>query len=108
MFGLHREQGIHDARRLPEGVGQSRVAKVDVVEHRGNENLIYRTIGQSSLMTRMDTSVRVRPGDAVPVAINMRKIHLFDPVTEQAILTDATHAGGEAGLVDSGRRNDPR
>jgi multiple sugar transport system ATP-binding protein len=83
-----RPEDIHDGRRVaPEGK-PSAAAKVDVVEDMGNENFVYLTSGESSFMARMDSSVRVRPGDNLPIVIDTHKIHLFDPATEKAILSN--------------------
>ena len=83
-----RPEDIHDARRIGSNGDLQAAAKVDVVEHMGNENFIYLTTGESSFMARMDSSVRVQAGDTLPIVIDTHKIHLFDPATEKAILSN--------------------
>jgi multiple sugar transport system ATP-binding protein len=98
-----RPEDIHDSRRQPTGDAPSTLARIDVVEHMGNENFIYLTLGQSSFMARMDSSVAVRAGDNLPISIDTRKVHLFDPATETAILAHSADSSGLAASVDRSR-----
>lgn len=60
---------------------------VDVVEHLGNEQLIYVQSAAAhvvegsevkSLTARVDPDVSVRPGDNVTIALDPARVHLFD------------------------------
>jgi len=60
-------------------------AKIEVVEHMGNEDFIHLTCGSASFMTRTSELANPKPGDVLSITIAARKAHLFDPVTEMAI-----------------------
>ena len=66
------------------GVPSSR-AKIEVVEHMGNEDFIHLTCGSSSFMTRTNELANPRPGDMLSIAVAAGKAHLFDAVTEMTI-----------------------
>ena len=51
----------------------------------GNENFVHLTSGESSFMARVGSMVDPKPGDMLPITVAAHKIHLFDPVTEQAL-----------------------
>ena len=77
---------IHAAGEPPLSGGVSSIrAKIEVVEHMGNEDFIHLTCGASSFMTRTALSVNPKPGDTLSIAVVASKAHLFDPVTEVAI-----------------------
>jgi len=87
MLGV-RPEDIHDARRSAVDADRQN-ARVDVVEHMGNEKFIHLSSGELSFMARMESAVQVKAGDTLPIVIDARKIHLFDPATEKAILANA-------------------
>jgi multiple sugar transport system ATP-binding protein len=67
---------------------------VEVVEHLGNEQLLYLRIpGQTALIgaeirstvARVAADVNVRVGDAVTLAVNASRIHVFDPSTSNRL-----------------------
>jgi multiple sugar transport system ATP-binding protein len=80
------------------------LGSVEVVEHLGNEQLIYlQTPGEilpesaakaretsdnsgaialgPSVAVRVDAGVRVAPGDRVALAVDLARLHIFDPAT---------------------------
>ncbi len=78
-----RPEDIHDARHSSSGPSPT-LARIDVVEHMGNENFVHLTSGASNFMARMGSAFDPRPGDLLPIAVAAHKVHLFDPTTEQA------------------------
>jgi multiple sugar transport system ATP-binding protein len=60
--------------------------KVDVVEVLGSDQYVYGTVGGDPIAARVDPQLRVSPGDRVRLGIDTRRLHLFDPDTELAIL----------------------
>jgi multiple sugar transport system ATP-binding protein len=81
-----RPEDIHDARDAAPNAGTPADAKIDVVEHMGAENVLHLTSGEASFLARVDRSVDPRPGDMLPIVVDARKIHLFDPGTENSIV----------------------
>jgi ABC-type sugar transport system ATPase subunit len=60
---------------------------VELVEHMGNENFVYLRSGEASLLARMDRAMYPTRGAALPVVIDTRKVHLFDPRSGRALLS---------------------
>ncbi len=79
------------------GAPNSLIGTVDVVEHLGNEQLVYlqvpgatisATTAKSAETTgavtaRIGPGVQVRPGEPITLAVDVAKLHLFDPTTTQ-------------------------
>src|SRR2546422_4085840 len=61
-------------------------ATVDVHEPLGSDSILYLTAGAHSIVARVDARTQARMGDSVEVIFNMRKMHLFNPETQQAIM----------------------
>ena len=81
-----RPEDIHAAGAPASTGGASSIrAKIEVVEHMGNEDFIHLTCGSSSFMTRTSELANPKPGDMLSVTIAASKAHLFDAVTEMTI-----------------------
>ncbi|MCL5036936.1 MAG: sn-glycerol-3-phosphate ABC transporter ATP-binding protein UgpC [Chloroflexi bacterium] len=65
-------------------------AKVDVVEPMGSEIYIYLSSGKDTLIARMSANTRAKVGDNIEAVIDINKIHVFNPVTEENLF----HTGG--------------
>jgi multiple sugar transport system ATP-binding protein len=75
--------------------GQSLTGRVDVVEHLGNEQLVHLSVPgalvpegaeERSVTARLEPSLIVRVGDQLALAVNLAKIHVFDPQTTKAFV----------------------
>jgi len=81
-----RPEDIHAAGEQSSSGGVSSIrAKIEVVEHMGNEDFIHLTCGSSSFTTRTSGLANPKPGDMLSIAVAASKVHLFDPVSETAI-----------------------
>lgn len=81
-----RPEDIEDAELMAEPDERSCVtAMVDVTEPMGAETYIYLSIGDHSFIARVDAATQARDGRQHKVFFDMKKIHLFDRDTEQAI-----------------------
>ena len=60
--------------------------RVEVLEVLGSDQYLYGKVGSDDLVARVDPQFKVGIGDRVPLAINMRRVHLFDSETEKAVL----------------------
>jgi multiple sugar transport system ATP-binding protein len=60
-------------------------ATVEVVEQLGSEILLDSRVGQSLMVASVDPTLRVRAHDKLRLALNPRRLHLFDPKDEMAI-----------------------
>jgi multiple sugar transport system ATP-binding protein len=69
----------------PPGPGAIVRATTDVVEFLGNEELLHVRVGEHDLVAIVDSSHRVRPGDALDLFVPLDKIHLFEAEEGKAI-----------------------
>jgi len=83
-----------------EGSGPKVAAKVEVIEQLGPETLAYfrvegfdvLEIGErpvelaGALSARLDPQTRAAPGESIELAVNVDRIHLFDPATGESVL----------------------
>jgi multiple sugar transport system ATP-binding protein len=60
-------------------------ANVEVVEPLGSEILLDVRVGRSTIVARVEPSVRVKVHEGVRLAINADHLHFFDAKTEQTI-----------------------
>lgn len=77
---LHAEQVILQAN--PESIIK---AKVTVSELLGSETILYLDIDGTEIIAKVDVRDYHNPGEEVEVAIDMNKVHYFDPKTERVI-----------------------
>jgi len=61
-------------------------AKVDFRELMGSETNLYVKVGSNSLIVRVNALNDAAAGSKFTIVINLRKIHLFDPNTQKAII----------------------
>jgi multiple sugar transport system ATP-binding protein len=59
--------------------------KVEVREVLGADQYLYGKVGADDLTARVDPQLKVAVGDSVRLGINMRRLHLFDGESEQAV-----------------------
>jgi multiple sugar transport system ATP-binding protein len=57
----------------------------DVVEYLGNEELLHVSAAGHDIVAIVDSSHRVRPGDAVTLRLPVEKLHLFNAETGDAL-----------------------
>jgi len=86
IFGI-RPEDIQDRALVGDAPrGWTITAAVDVHEPLGSDVILYLTAGGKSIVARVDARSTAKMGDTIDVVCNMRKLHLFDPQTEQAIV----------------------
>jgi multiple sugar transport system ATP-binding protein len=86
IFGI-RPEDIQDRALATEmASGWTISATVDVHEPLGSDVILYLTVGTQSIVARVDARTQAKMGAPVKVVMNMRKMHLFNPDTHQAIL----------------------
>ncbi len=61
-------------------------AKVEFRELMGSETNLYVKAGSNSLIVRVNSLNDAAAGSKFTIVINLRKIHLFDPATQKAII----------------------
>jgi len=85
-FGI-RPEHLEDIMLIPQDDKDvSRItAPVDVVEHLGNELLVYMTAGGKNIVARLDPRSSAHAGGNVTLHVDTDHIHLFDTDTGAAI-----------------------
>jgi multiple sugar transport system ATP-binding protein len=61
-------------------------SKVDFRELMGSETYVYAKIGSNPIIGRVGAMADPKPGSNFGLVFNLKRIHFFDPVTQQAII----------------------
>jgi len=87
VFGVRPSDIFDKSLRNPiEATGGNTVRTlVDVSEPMGDIITLYLTCGPHSLVATIDAETGAKDGEALDVALDLAKTHLFDPDTEEAI-----------------------
>jgi multiple sugar transport system ATP-binding protein len=81
-----RPENIHAAQFTPAGIrAQILEAEVDVTESMGNELIVYLLLDGKQFLARVDPRTEARPGQHIEVALDLERLHTFDPETNEAI-----------------------
>jgi multiple sugar transport system ATP-binding protein len=81
-----RPEYLYDARQF-NGVLEENTVEVmiDVIEPLGSENISYFTIGNESIVGRLNADTEMAVGQKIQLAVDMTKMHCFDPETEKCL-----------------------
>ena len=86
IFGI-RPEDIYDRALRPDTKdGAVLRAAVDVHEPLGSDIILYLTAGEHSIVARVDAHSQARMGQNTEVVLNMKKMHVFNAETHEAIL----------------------
>ncbi len=81
-----RPEDVHDEPRLLEEFADCKFnANVEVTELMGAETFLYVNVEGFNMTARVEPTSTARPGDAIVMAIENTRIHLFDKDTERTI-----------------------
>ena len=84
-----RPEDLHDEESFlsmsPKSVIESTVR---VYEMLGSEVLLYFDVDDTSFTAKVNPRTTARPGDAVKLALDLEKIHIFDKDTELVVLNE--------------------
>jgi multiple sugar transport system ATP-binding protein len=86
IFGIRPESIYHPAY-APPGIQPVPVtARLSVVEPMGHERIVYFTLAEGQeLVARLDPRAQLTPGETLELLLDLKRFHLFDRATEQAI-----------------------
>jgi|HigsolmetaAR202D_1030399.scaffolds.fasta_scaffold00001_45 ABC-type sugar transport systems, ATPase components len=86
-FGI-RPEDVHDSHYMPRGVYENAkiTADVEIVEPLGAEIYAYIKKDNVELTCRFDPRSAARVGQAVEIALDLDKMHVFDRETEKALI----------------------
>jgi multiple sugar transport system ATP-binding protein len=80
-----RPEDVHDVATAQARDMLPVDTRVDVVEYLGNELQLILAAGQQTFIARVSTETQTRPGAALRVGFDLRKLHVFDKQTEMAL-----------------------
>jgi multiple sugar transport system ATP-binding protein len=81
-----RPENIYCADSTPMGIrGFMLEADVEVTESLGNEVILYLVRDGKQFLARVDPRTEARPGDKIQVAIDIDRLHTFDPESGESI-----------------------
>ena len=86
IFGIRPEDIADRALRPDTKDGAVLRAAVDVHEPLGSDIILYLTAGEHSIVARVDAHSQARMGQNTEVVLNMKKMHVFNAETHEAIL----------------------
>lgn len=81
-----RPEDVDDGKLHPGDESVTMLASVDVTEPMGAETIVYFSKGEHQFQAKVDPHSEATDGEDYPVRFNMKKIHIFDKDTEQAVL----------------------
>lgn len=85
-FGI-RPENIHDPKFARDSEFLVPIsAKVEVYEPMGSEVSLHIRLGEEDLVARVDSHTEAKVGDVADLALDTRKIHLFNKDTEVAMI----------------------
>ena len=66
--------------------GENRISSdINVLEPLGSDTLFFFNLGNTEVVASLPPLQDFKAGDRLPLKIDMRKMHLFDPSTEKMI-----------------------
>ncbi len=90
IIGIRPEFMSDDAESVARSTATGSVfnAHVDVVEKLGAQSFLYCTVGDSSITASVDPiASNTKVGDTVVIAIDNRRVNIFDKETEKSIIS---------------------
>ena len=58
---------------------------VDVSELLGHEYILHGKLGSQQIQAKIDSRSSIRHHENIQMAMDLNKVHFFDPVTEEVI-----------------------
>jgi multiple sugar transport system ATP-binding protein len=94
-----RPEDFHDEQAFIESSPGSKIdVTIEVAELMGAEIMLYSQVEGQPFIARVDSHSIVKPGQVVPLALDMNKVHFFDKDTENRIIPgDNNHNKGNEG-----------
>jgi len=85
LFGI-RPENIHDSHYIPTGTKTAALqVNVDATELMGNEVFLHTLAGEQPLLARVDPRTPAKAGEGFELAVDLERMHVFDPESELAL-----------------------
>jgi multiple sugar transport system ATP-binding protein len=82
-----RPEDLEIANGTGDGAAVRFPAKVDVVEYLGNQELLHAEVEGKEIVALVSSERKVQVGDKIEFTIPNDKLHLFDPETEESLVS---------------------
>ncbi|MUV36631.1 Phosphonates import ATP-binding protein PhnC [Lentibacillus sp. JNUCC-1] len=81
-----RPEDIHDELAFINSSPETKItADIDVAELMGSESFLYSKVDEQDFVARIDSRTDIDGGDSIDLALDMNRVHFFDPETELRI-----------------------
>lgn len=86
IFGV-RPENIYDKLFAADATSENTiVARCEVIETLGSENHLHLSTGKNTFVAVVDAHNKPQIGSRLEVVFDMKKVHFFDPVSEETIV----------------------
>ncbi len=85
IAGIRPEFFALDPAPAADGATARLNPAISVIEPLGSDTLLFFEIEETEMVVRMPPLFGLHPGDHLPITVDMSKIHLFDPQTEELL-----------------------
>lgn len=87
-----RPEDFHDEQAFIDASPDSKIdVTIEVAELMGAEIMLYSQFDDQQFIARVDSHSNVKPGQVLPLALDMNKVHFFDKETENRIHPSEVH-----------------
>jgi ABC-type sugar transport system ATPase subunit len=86
VLGIRPEDVVPEGHGMRPTLGADFEAPVSFAEMLGNESLLFATLGQSEIVSRMQRPRPIEPNEIVRFRIDGARVHVFDKETRNSIL----------------------
>lgn len=84
-----RPENIHDEPAFIEASPDTKVtATIDVAELMGAETYLYSKLDDQDFVARVDSRAEIQGAQNIDLALDMNRVHFFDPESEARILSE--------------------
>lgn len=86
IFGI-RPEDIYDALFAQVKVPGENMARamVDIIENLGGEKVVHLRVGSLTFVGKFPAESKVQEGQEIDIVFDMKKVHVFDKTTQEAI-----------------------
>ncbi len=89
QVGLRPQHIYHHLAKVGRRHSDTQITvEVDLVEALGDKNLVMGKIGKTALVFLVDPDFAIDSGQTIPVVVDGRKLHFFDPKTKESLVEE--------------------
>ncbi|MBN1295736.1 sn-glycerol-3-phosphate ABC transporter ATP-binding protein UgpC [bacterium] len=85
IFGIRPEDLVIRNDSMADNAFGRMTGRVELVETTGSESLVHIVACGEGLVARLSSEVSIQAGESVTLSFPLKKIHLFDPISEKSL-----------------------